>query len=51
MAVHYYRDHEAAADTLAHIRELGSDGVIVQEMSRGSRIFGEFSRQRCHVDV
>ena len=30
IAVHYYQNHEAAADTLARIRELGSDGVIVQ---------------------
>ena len=30
IAVHYSRNHEAAADTLARIRELGSDGVIVQ---------------------
>jgi enoyl-[acyl-carrier protein] reductase III len=30
IAVHYVRNHEAAADTLAQVRELGSDGVIVQ---------------------
>jgi NAD(P)-dependent dehydrogenase (short-subunit alcohol dehydrogenase family) len=30
VAVHYYRNHQAASDTLAQIRELGSDGVIVQ---------------------
>jgi NAD(P)-dependent dehydrogenase (short-subunit alcohol dehydrogenase family) len=30
VAVHYYRNHEAAADTLAKVRELGCDGVIVQ---------------------
>jgi NAD(P)-dependent dehydrogenase (short-subunit alcohol dehydrogenase family) len=30
IAVHYYRNHEAAADTLTQIRELGSDGFIVQ---------------------
>jgi enoyl-[acyl-carrier protein] reductase III len=30
IGVHYHRDHEAASDTLARIRELGSDGVIVQ---------------------
>ena len=30
IAVHYYQNHAAAADTLARIRELGSDGVIVQ---------------------
>ena len=30
VAVHYCQNHEAAADTLAQVRELGSDGVIVQ---------------------
>jgi NAD(P)-dependent dehydrogenase (short-subunit alcohol dehydrogenase family) len=30
VAVHYHRNHEAAADTLAEVRELGSDGLIVQ---------------------
>lgn len=30
IAVHYFRNHEAAAETLAQVRELGSDGVIVQ---------------------
>lgn len=30
IAVHYYRNHQAAAETLARVRELGSDGVIVQ---------------------
>ncbi len=30
VAVHYFRNHSAAADTLARVRELGSDGVIVQ---------------------
>ena len=30
IAVHYYRNHEAAADTLARIREIGSDGIIIQ---------------------
>jgi enoyl-[acyl-carrier protein] reductase III len=30
IAIHYFRNHEAAADTLAQVRELGSDGVIVQ---------------------
>lgn len=30
IAVHYWRNHEAAAETLAQIREIGSDGIIVQ---------------------
>jgi NAD(P)-dependent dehydrogenase (short-subunit alcohol dehydrogenase family) len=45
VAVHYYRNHQAASDTLAQIRELGSDGVIVQgDVSRVEdirRIFAE----------
>ncbi len=45
VAVHYYQNHEAAAETLARIRELGSDGVIVQaDVSRVEdvrRMFGE----------
>ena len=30
VAIHYYRNEAAAQDTLARIRELGSDGVVVQ---------------------
>jgi NAD(P)-dependent dehydrogenase (short-subunit alcohol dehydrogenase family) len=30
VAVHYHRNHEAAAEALAEVRELGSDGLIVQ---------------------
>lgn len=30
VAIHYYRNHEAAAEALAEVRELGSDGVIVK---------------------
>jgi enoyl-[acyl-carrier protein] reductase III len=30
VAIHYFQNHEAAADTLAQVRELDSDGVIVQ---------------------
>jgi enoyl-[acyl-carrier protein] reductase III len=45
VAVHYYRNHEAAADTLARIRELESDGIIIQaDVSRVDdvrRIFAE----------
>ena len=45
VAVHYYRNHEAAADTLARVRELGSDGFIVQaDVSRAddlARMFVE----------
>jgi enoyl-[acyl-carrier protein] reductase III len=30
VAVHYHRNHEAAAEALAEVRELGADGLIVQ---------------------
>jgi NAD(P)-dependent dehydrogenase (short-subunit alcohol dehydrogenase family) len=30
VAVHYHRSADAAAETLARVRELGSDGIIVQ---------------------
>jgi NAD(P)-dependent dehydrogenase (short-subunit alcohol dehydrogenase family) len=45
IAVHYCQNHKAAADTLERIREVGSDGVIVQaDVSRVEdvrRIFAE----------
>jgi NAD(P)-dependent dehydrogenase (short-subunit alcohol dehydrogenase family) len=47
VAVHYYQNHEAAADTLARIRELGSDGVIVQaDVSRGEDVQRMFAEVR-----
>jgi enoyl-[acyl-carrier protein] reductase III len=30
VAIHYYQNEDAATDTLAHVRERGSDGCIVQ---------------------
>ena len=30
IAVHYYQNEQAAGDTLAAIRKLGSDGIVVQ---------------------
>jgi NAD(P)-dependent dehydrogenase (short-subunit alcohol dehydrogenase family) len=45
--VHYYRNHPAAADTLAMVREVGSDGVIVQaDVSRVDDIRRMFSEVR-----
>jgi NAD(P)-dependent dehydrogenase (short-subunit alcohol dehydrogenase family) len=39
VAVHYYKNEEAAADTLAKVRERGSDGVAVQaDVSRPEEI-------------
>ena len=45
IAIHYHTKHQVAADTLAQVRELGSDGVIVQgDVSRVDdirRVFAE----------
>ena len=47
IAVHYYRNHEAASETLARIRELGSDGIIVQaDVSRVDDIRRMFAEVR-----
>ena len=55
VAVHYYQNHEAAADTLARIRELGSDGVIVQaDVSRVEdvrRVFAEIRDTFGSLDI
>jgi len=45
VAVHYYRNQQAASETLAQVREAGSDGIVVQgDVSRVEdiqRLFGE----------
>jgi NAD(P)-dependent dehydrogenase (short-subunit alcohol dehydrogenase family) len=47
IAVHYYQNHKAAADTLAKVRDLGADGVIVQaDVSRVQDIRRMFSEVR-----
>jgi enoyl-[acyl-carrier protein] reductase III len=47
VAVHYFQNHQAAADTLANVRELGSDGLIVQaDVSREEDIRRMFSEIR-----
>jgi NAD(P)-dependent dehydrogenase (short-subunit alcohol dehydrogenase family) len=55
VAVHYYRNHEAAADTLAQIREAGSDGVIVQadvtKPADVARMFGEVRASFGALDI
>jgi enoyl-[acyl-carrier protein] reductase III len=55
VAVHYYQNHEAAAETLARVRELGSDGVIVQaDVSRVEdlrRIFAEIRDTFGSLDI
>jgi NAD(P)-dependent dehydrogenase (short-subunit alcohol dehydrogenase family) len=55
VAVHYFQNHEAAADTLAQVRELGSDGVIVQgDVSRVDdlrRMFAEIRETFGTLDI
>ena len=47
IAVHYFQNEAAANDTLAQIRERGSDGVIVQaDILRLDEVTGLFSRVR-----
>jgi enoyl-[acyl-carrier protein] reductase III len=55
LAVHYLRNHEAAADVLAEVRELGSDGVIVQGdvacLDDLRRMFAELSETFRTLDI
>jgi enoyl-[acyl-carrier protein] reductase III len=55
VAIHYFQNHEAAADTLAKVRELGSDGVIVQaDVSRDDhvrRMFAEIRATFGRLDI
>jgi NAD(P)-dependent dehydrogenase (short-subunit alcohol dehydrogenase family) len=47
VAVHYYQNERAAKDTLAQIRNRGSDGFIVQaDVSRSEQITNMFQRVR-----
>ncbi len=47
VAVHYYRNREAAEKTLATIRELGSDGFLVQaDVCRPDEVRGIFEHVR-----
>lgn len=47
VAVHYYRNREAAETTLAKIRELGSDGFLVKaDVCRPEEVRGIFEKVR-----
>ncbi|HSP62181.1 MAG TPA: SDR family oxidoreductase [Pyrinomonadaceae bacterium] len=47
VAVHFYQNEGAANDTLAQIRELGSDGFVVQaDVLRSEQIMNMFQRVR-----
>jgi enoyl-[acyl-carrier protein] reductase III len=55
IAVHYYQNHQAAAETLARIREIGSDGIIVQADVSSTedlrRMFGEVRSTFGSLDI
>jgi NAD(P)-dependent dehydrogenase (short-subunit alcohol dehydrogenase family) len=55
VAIHYYQNHQAAAETLARVRELGSDGLIVQaDVSRVDdvrRMFAEIRETFGTLDI
>src|SRR5712691_6781158 len=55
VAIHYYQNHNAAAETLARVRELGSEGVIVQaDVSRDEdvrRMFAEVRQTFGTLDI
>jgi len=47
VAIHYFQNHQAAAETLARVREAGSDGVIVQaDASRDEDVRRMFAEVR-----
>ena len=50
VAVHYYRNREAAQATLEKIRELGSDGFLVQaDVCRPEEVSGIFKEVRSQL--
>jgi NAD(P)-dependent dehydrogenase (short-subunit alcohol dehydrogenase family) len=55
VAVHYLRNHRAASETLAQVREAGSDGVIVQgdvsRMEDIQRVFAELRSTFGTLDI
>jgi enoyl-[acyl-carrier protein] reductase III len=55
VAIHYFQNHKAAADTLERVREAGSDGVIVQaDVSRDEdvrRMFAELRQTFGTLDI
>ena len=55
VAIHYFQNHDAAAETLTRVRELGSDGVIVQgDVSKDEdvrRMFAEIRATFGRLDI
>ena len=47
VAIHYLQNHQAAADTLARVRDVGADGLIVQaDVSRVEEVRRMFAEIR-----
>ena len=55
IAVHYYQNEDAAKNTLAKIREVGSDGFLVQadvcRTEEVSRIFKQVEKEFGSLDI
>jgi NAD(P)-dependent dehydrogenase (short-subunit alcohol dehydrogenase family) len=55
VAVHYYQNESAAAETLAQMRKLGSDGFTVQadvlQTEQITRMFAEVKREFGNLDI
>ncbi len=54
-AVHYYQNEAAALDTLAHVRERGADGLIVQadvlDPKQITQMFGKVKAEFGKLDI
>src|SRR6266567_7790526 len=54
-AVHYYQNEAAALDTLAHVRERGADGFIVQanvlDPKQITQMFGKVKAEFGKLDI
>src|SRR6266478_3100912 len=55
VAIHYYQNEAAAKETLAQVRERGSDGVLVRadvkDPAQITEIFGEVEREFGKLDI
>src|SRR5881398_835974 len=55
VAVHYYQNEAAASDTLAHVRERGADGFVVQadvlEPKQITQMFGKVKTEFGKLDI
>ena len=55
VGVHYYRNEKAAKETLAGVRQCGSDGVVIQadvtRMDEVSRLFDQIKKDFGQLDI